>query len=130
MSIKIYRIQDKEGRGPFKPGFSHNWSSMSEEDMNKYRPNEFMSIAGKLKLKGSNDSYGFGFRSFYQLSLYFTVKERFKLYDFGYFVARMKIDKIIAESASQILFWRDKPLSEDYQIYQSKEDFSNTLHSR
>ncbi len=33
MRVKVYRIQDDEGRGPFRPGFSQHWCGDFVGDM-------------------------------------------------------------------------------------------------
>lgn len=126
MSLKIYRVQDVSGRGPFKPGISSKWSD-PDEFVELRRPFEFFDIMKTLKLKGIRDSYGFGFRTPFQLSCYFSQAEKFKLFDLGYFVAQMTVNKIIKESSRQILFWRNKPLYEDYIIYQDANMFYDQI---
>lgn len=110
----IYRIQDKEGRGPFKPGFSRKWVEMRVDHEN-LRPwfEEFGPVQEQIVY---GESSGCGCRSLKQLKRWFTKREFRKLKKYGYNAVKMKVERIVAESDLQCVFGRIKPLSEDIEI--------------
>lgn len=113
---RVYRIQDAEGRGPYRPGFSGRWT---DDDHHRNPPFyvEFGlpigSIAKRFKM---DESGGCAFRKIDDLTRWFSVPERSKLEGLGYFIASMEVDRIIAESRNQVVFARRKPLWTDYLL--------------
>lgn len=116
MSIIIYRIQDRHGRGPWKPGFSDKWV--------EYRPDcenlvpwslQFGDILSK-ELRGFN--FGCGCGSVQQLKRWFIPKEYETLLKHGYQAVQMEVHKIIAESDIQLVFSRLKPLRWDVMPFE------------
>ena len=51
MSNEIYRVQDAQGRGPWKPGFSHRWV---EDRPDHYNLPPWFVEFGRCDLKGWN----------------------------------------------------------------------------
>ncbi len=108
MSATIFRIQDKDGRGPFKPGFSARWVDEDGPPM----PPDIMQEFGRdvFRLVPHGMHAGCGFRTLGQLQLWLTAAEMKKLHDFGYRVVSMQVDKILVESANQTVFARKRAL--------------------
>lgn len=100
--IKIYRVQDKDGRGPFKPGFSHQWVEQREDHQNLLPwPVEFKKIQLPMFM-----NVGVGCRTLSQLRRWFLATEYKKLLEFGYLAVSLVPDQIIAESDIQLVFGR------------------------
>jgi hypothetical protein len=109
----IYRIQDKDGREPYKPGFSHLWVEEREDmDFLKSTITEFGLFNNKV-LYG--ESCGCGCRSLEQLRRWFTKREYKKLKKYGYDAVKMEVNRIIDESETQLVFGRAKSLTEDFK---------------
>ncbi len=107
----IYRVQDKDGRGPFKPGFSHNWIDV-DKDVTKLLPSfiDFPLTLSAIKL-GYYDGYcGTGCKNLEQLKKWFSENELKKLKELGYSIVSVKVHKILAESDIQLLFQCKKPI--------------------
>lgn len=110
MSEAIYRVQDAEGRGPYRPGTSGRWT----DDDHHRNPPFFVefgwsprSIAGHFR---PGESGGCAFRSLGDLYRWFSPQECQKLDALGYSIVRMNVDRIIRESKNQVVFARNKPL--------------------
>ena len=110
----IFRIQDKDGRGPFKPGFSAQWvdedgPSMPPDIMTEFGIDVFANVPSSMHA-------GCGFRTLGQLQLWLTSTEMRKLHGFGYRVVRMQVEIIVAESANQTVFARKRALRKGVKI--------------
>jgi len=104
----VYRIQDKEGRGPWKPGFSHKWVE-DRKDHNNLLPwyIEFGRIDKNLLV---GEYSGSGCRTIDQLKRWFTKAEYKKLKKLGYKSVEIKVNRVLAESNIQLFFGRATPL--------------------
>lgn len=113
----IYRIQDIEGRGPYKPGFSKNWC---DEDARcligvplfATYMEEFLDVQEKINTisRLSGGAFGCGFRTLDQLNRWFTQAEQEKLFKYKYSIVKIIPDMVLAESHNQLVFWCKKPL--------------------
>lgn len=107
---KLYRIQDKDGRGPFKPGVTHQWS-----ETNYRLPSvmlDFPNLQEKLKpyhKRGLN--VGCAVRG-NRLDEWFSKNEQVKLKMLGYQIVTIEDYEIVCESASQVIFASKKKLSQ------------------
>ena len=108
----IYRVQDKDGRGPFKPGFSHKWIKVraAHDDLKPWF-SEFGAINRKVR---SGFRCGSACLSISKLRIWFTREEYATLQSLGYQAVKMDAD-ILAESFSQCFFERERPLAEAIQ---------------
>lgn len=105
----VYRMQDSQGRGPWKPGFSHKWVIEREDHKNLFPwMDEFKHVDFMYGEIG-----GCGCRTLDQLRRWFTKAEYKKLLKFGYGVVELKADRMIAESEIQCVFGRSRPLYEN-----------------
>jgi hypothetical protein len=110
----IYRIQDKDGRGPFKPGFSDRWLCDKRSD-DEYRAlvpwtEEFDDLK-LIHMPGIH--YGCGCRSIEQLKRWFKPGEYKTLLGFGYQAVKIGVEAVLAESKIQLIFRRSRPLNEN-----------------
>jgi len=110
----VLRIQDFDGRGPFKPGFSHNWVESRPDHMYLIPWTQEFGRLDKKILPG--EVMGCGCKTIEQLRRWFTKKEYDKLVQFGYHSVKMKVGRIIASSDIQLVFGRLKPLKQDFEI--------------
>jgi hypothetical protein len=112
--ITIFRVQDQDGRGPWKPGFSHKWVITRPDHDNLLPwPIEFGDI---LKNFLPAENHGCGCRTIKQLRRWFTHREYKTLKKFNYHAVSIDVDRIIAESNIQLVFGRIKNLNEDIKI--------------
>jgi hypothetical protein len=111
---EIFRIQDKDGRGPWKPGFSHNWVE-DRADAKNLLPwfDEFGRVDG-LVLYG--EWCGSGCETIEQIKRWFTPKEYKTLLKYKYNLVKMRVDRILGRSDIQVFFGRSKALNEDFEI--------------
>ena len=109
MSTTVYRIQDDQGRGPYRPGFSHRWEDPDAPTASR-QPFffEFPDLDLNRLVPGKS---GCAFRTMEQLLRWFTPFERQKLASLGYSVVSMEADEILAESEYQLVFTSRLPLA-------------------
>lgn len=113
MSNRILRIQDADGRGPYKPGFSGVWC----DNFGPPPPPTYMEeFPGVLRRMNENAHYGSACRSVEQIRKWFTPTELLRLHLLGYRLVAMEADRILAESKNQLVFMRRKPLNVDVEF--------------
>lgn len=109
-STIVYRIQDADGRGPFKPGFSHRWTE-DRPDHDNLVP-WFVDL-GRMDLQMiAGMAGGTACRTLDQLRRWFTPSEYKTLQRFGYQAVQLEAGRIIGESGIQLFFERCRPLKE------------------
>ncbi len=108
MKHTVYRVQDADGRGPFKPGFSVKWIDDSYRPM----PPSWIEEFGLDCIYELPEGWHFGsaVRSVTDLRQWFTQSELDRLLLLGYKPVRMEVEKIVRESPHQVLFARAVPL--------------------
>lgn len=106
----VYRVQDSEGRGPFKPGFSKLWVQ-TRTDHENLQP-WFIEFGRIDRDVLTGETSGSACRSIEQLRRWFTKGEYRKLKKYGYKAVKMNVDRIIAESTIQCFVGRAKPFFE------------------
>ena len=108
----VYRIQDKSGRGPFKPGFSESWVQ-PRQDHENLTPwfVEFGRIDNHVL---TGQSSGSACKSLEQLRRWFTKTEYKRLKKQEYSAVKMEAN-ILAESDKQCFIVRNMPLNEKTQ---------------
>jgi hypothetical protein len=109
----VCRIQDADGRGPYKPGFSQYWV----EDSPVAPPlpitlafPDVMEAAHKIVTQ-KGGACGCAFRTLMQASAWFTPSEILTLAKLGYSLCWMKADEVIAENKDQLVIWTQLPLA-------------------
>lgn len=107
----VLRVQDMVGRGPYRWGFSHQWTDPLHEMRNPSFMHEFPFVEQMLQRRPPAESaYGCAFRTLEQACRWFSEDERRKLAGLGYRLVAMKADDILEESDRQLVFWRRIPL--------------------
>ncbi len=115
MTEYVYRIQDKQGRGPFSPGFTMKWL---EQD--KSLPPYFVEFPD-LDLNAEtrpNDFVGCACLCLMQLRKWFTPSEYRTLTKLGFKVVRLEVDKILRRSENQCVFSRAKRFNKNAVVMQ------------
>lgn len=107
MSECVYRIQSlRDGRGPFRPGFSVRWSDREGEARLPTFLEEFPTLEFKRGMH-----HGTGVRKLEDINRWFTDTEQARLCLLGYRVVSMEVDEVLAESKNQVVFARKLPLT-------------------
>ena len=100
----VFRVQDRDGRGPWRPGFSDQWVEDREDFDNLVPWYREMGDVHKLGDPGSHK--GTGCATVEQLRRWFTESEYRKLKGFGYQAVELWADRILGESDIQLVFER------------------------
>jgi hypothetical protein len=113
--LKVYRVQDAEGRGPWRPGFSDKWvEDRTDAEFMRLKPiqDEFPNLDQQL---GNMDGKhaGVGCETLAKLRQWFTKSEYETLLGFGYQCVCLNCDRIVATSDIQCVFVRSKPLNKN-----------------
>lgn len=112
MSTTCYRVQDDEGRGPWRPGFSRTWIDESAP-VDRLRETIFDLVhPNLLRQFASTYHVGSACRTRAAIDQWFTPIERARLEARGYHVVRLVADVVIAESDWQVVIGRARPFTE------------------
>lgn len=112
----IFRVQDSDGRGPWKPGFSNRWLD-ADIGLRANLPPWPMEFGMKLMRRVKPGQHvGCGCVSLDQLWKWFTRAEMDRLHIFGYHLIEIPDGQILAESDVQCVFVRDCPLAEGVKV--------------
>jgi len=107
---RIYRLQDDEGRGPFRPGFSETWlDAVRSYDLPPWFEEFGWHLVAECRDSGLN--CGTGCRTLEQLHKWFSRTERKRLHRYGYDIVTLVPDRIFAESENQVVFGCREPLA-------------------
>ena len=106
-SITLYRVQDSDGRGPYKPGISHIWSDQDSTAGAPYFEEFGWQILDTIP-QGMHS--GCAFQTMDQLHAWFSQAELNRLLRMGYQIVTVKADGIAAQSDRQTVFWCRRPL--------------------
>lgn len=106
--VIVYRVQDKSGRGPWKPGKSHRWRDAQDKSL----------LPWFLEWRGFNpkaesfpgEAIGCGCLEKEHLRMWFTEQEYMRLRILGYQAVAMKADRILKSSENQCVFARRQAL--------------------
>ena len=111
----VYRVQDSDGRGPWKPGVSKYWI---DDSAHVGRLTEtLMDLCGgveAIRKLPSGWHYGCACESLEGIAAWFTPNERIILDTMGYHPVSIKADKIMFRSEWQVLIARKRPLRVGY----------------
>ena len=112
----VYRIQDKDGRGPWKPGFSQKWIEVRDDHDNL--PPWFYEFGPVHNKAFTWESVGSACLTIDQLRRWFTESEYRTLLRHGYKAVKMEASRILGSSEIQCVFTRsNKHLSEDFETF-------------
>lgn len=110
MRTTVYRIQDADGRGPWKPGFSQHWSTDKPAEVyEKLQP--IMTDFPNLSVN-TNRHIGVGCTSLEQLRMWIWKIEYERLLQHGYQCVKIRADRIAAQSDIQCVFESAQPLKD------------------
>lgn len=107
-SPTLYRVQDKEGRGPYRPGFSHRWLDRKPNYAKRPAIQDDLTC---LEFRYLDGFYGCAAKSIDQLRDWFSPGESTRLARFGYRVITFCPDEVVAETEYQVVFWSRSPLA-------------------
>ena len=111
--IRVYRVQDAKGRGPFRPGMSVRWAGSGFNDElrpHKIWPEEFGDdLIDRLGRPG--EWFGSGVVDVQTIREWFSDSEYGRMKKLGYRLVCLKVDRILAESPAQVVFARKRPFA-------------------
>lgn len=113
----VFRVQDQQGRGPFKPGMPAVWADPDFAPGMQALPSfmeEFgFDVIDRLSRPGEH--FGSAVRRSRSISKWFSKTEQIKLHELGYRVMGLRNCRVLAESENQLVFGRSKPLWMDVE---------------
>ena len=115
---KVYRVQDKDGRGPWKPGFSQRWIEDRPDHANL--PPWYYEFGQPVLIPGEHN--GSGCITVEQLRRWFTASEYKWLKGKGYQAVCIHVDRVIFKSDIQCLFGRRTSLKKGITIFELYND--------
>lgn len=108
----VYRVQDAEGRGPWRPGLSGQWMDfdapvgrLSETIM------DLLSVA-QIRALPPPYHYGCACRSYQDLLAWFQPAEMPRLHALGFYPVKLAVDHIVVESPTQLVVARLRPFAD------------------
>lgn len=107
----VYRIQDANGRGPFKPGMTRFWS-VDRPDHDNLRP--WLESVSHSQLATWHRKYrhlGCGCLTLEELRRWFVPREYETLLLMGYRAVEIGADSILWRDGTQVVFGRRRPLA-------------------
>lgn len=107
--VDVYRVQDREGRGPWRPGFSDSWVE-DRADLALLIPWTTEFGMGILDHATPGFAVGCGCTSLDALRRWFTPTEYATLRAVGYECVRIAGCRVLASSDIQCVFERRAPL--------------------
>lgn len=111
----VYRIQDAEGRGPWRPGFSKFWvEDRDDHDLLLPWYQQFGRVDQRV-LSGMH--MGCGCKTVEQLQRWFIPTEYRRLVAYGFQAVQMDVGRILGESDIQCVFERVLPLRLDVRPF-------------
>lgn len=119
-SAVVFRVQDREGRGPWKPGFSDRWvEDRTDEEFAALCPFP-LGVMLSLRAAAGRRHMGYACETLDQLRRWFRPGEYQTLLRFGYRAVKLDVDNVLARSDSQCCFVRSRPLrvgGERFDLY-------------
>jgi len=107
----LFRVQDAEGRGPYRPGFSARW----RDKTNPRHPPAWWNELGMGFFEAHNLvdpalHSGCAFRSIAQLKDWFSPSELRRLDALGFRLVTIRPEAVFAETPTQVVFGVAAPL--------------------
>jgi len=111
MTQRVYRVQAFDGRGPWRPGFSHRWiEGDAPADRLMETIFDLMPI-DVLRALPADLVYGSACRTLDALMRWFTPTERVALASLGFHPVQLNVDVVLAESPWQCVVARRRPFA-------------------
>lgn len=107
----ILRVQDRAGRGPYRPGLSRLWVDHDGPVNPPWWVELGIPMADAHSRLIGPYAFGCGFRTINQLQSWFSEAERKRLNRLGFAVAAIKPAKIFFETPTQVVFGTMEPLA-------------------
>lgn len=109
ISLRLYRVQDGDGRGPWKPGFSGRWVDTNSSQKLQEDVVSAFGLGWRDEIPAGWHC-GCACRTLEALLAWFTPVEMRRLEGFGYAPVVIDADAIIRENSDQVIFARRKRL--------------------
>lgn len=107
-----YRVQAVDGRGPWRPGWSHTWiDGAAPEGRLSETIMDLMPI-DRLRDLPAGFHYGCACRTLEALCAWFTPVEIQRLSALGFHPVKLNVDQVLAESSWQMLVGRRRPFTD------------------
>lgn len=106
----VYRVQDRDGRGPWRPGFSRFWIDNSGPPLPPALHDDF-GFEIYSKIRAAKGHCGSACSDVEDLRNWFTPRERKTLQLLGYNPVCLLADDVLAESKHQLVIRCDEPLN-------------------
>jgi hypothetical protein len=120
----VLRVQDAEGRGPYRPGFSSRWvdrhGAISAVPLWWEEIGESMAAA-HARMTGPYH-FGCGFKAYAQFESWFSATERRRLERLGFHLVTVSADRVIADTPTQIVFGSILPLTSYLRKFRLSSD--------
>lgn len=107
----VYRVQDKNGRGPWKSGFSKVWA----EDRRPEEYAELPPVHEQFPDLCFRPGYCVACETIEQLRKWIRRSEYETLKKYGYFAVEVDLCKILVRSDSQCVVARTKPMNKHFR---------------
>lgn len=109
----IYRIQDAQGRGPYKPGETELWKDEDRDHPAAPSVNQMLA----MRRRAPKGHYmGFGFESMDQLRAWFSEGEIARLYYRGYSIVKMGVTGFLMRESTQCAFHRRYAFTQGIEV--------------
>ena len=110
--VIAYRVQHTDGRGPWRPGFSHTWiDGDAPADRLTETVLDLLPLS-HIRALPSTMHYGSACRTMADLLRWFTAIEQGRLARLGFYPVRVNADAVLAESPWQMIIGRYRPFYE------------------
>lgn len=111
--VRVFRVQDANGRGPFRPGFSREWCDDDFAPGMLPLPTWMEEFGRDLidRLGRPGEHFGSAVRTIGQISRWFSATEQNRLEKHAFNVVSLHVTRVLAESANQLVFARGMPLA-------------------
>lgn len=109
--VRVFRVQDARGKGPFQPGFSRFWADAHFAPGMKPLPTWMEEFGADLVDKSSSpdEHVGSAVRTLSDIGKWFSASERARLESLGFNVVALNVGRVLAESENQLVFARSAP---------------------
>ena len=115
---RVYRVQDSEGRGPWRPGFSMTWMDDDVADRQASLPSiiEEFGMEALEKAFSSGRYHATACRSMDELRNWFTPEEMRRLASFRFSIVEIRDADIVLQGERQAVIARDRPMAVGVQL--------------
>ena len=108
---RVYRVQAFDGRGPWRPGFSHKWID-GDAPADRLTETLFDLVPADMVMRLPADlHWGSACKTLDSLMRWFTPTERAVLAKLGFHPVQLNVDVVLAESEWQLVVGRYRPFA-------------------